>query len=1015
MNDLPCLQRHCRDTGKLINILIDTGATNNYISTKCNIGKPIKIKPVKVKTLHGYSITKSKKNITLLEHNLTFFETDALEEFDMLLGEQGLRKIKAEINLFEYKLSYKYRAKKESESLQKINYTVNSENYRAEIEEIMQKNEITNEVLPYTTAIQATIRTNSEDPIWTKQYPYPMSDSDFINKEINKLLENEIIQPSKSPYNSPIWTVAKKGTDEQGKPKRRMVVDFQKLNAQTITDRYPIPDVAMTIQNLGNAKVFTTLDLESGFHQILIKESDREKTAFSVNGAKYEFLRMPFGLKNAPSIFQRCVDDILRPYIGKFAYVYIDDVLIYSSSPEEHIEHIRIIINALHQANMKISNEKSHFFQDSVEYLGHIIKYNRITVDPSKIQTIKDFPIPITLKELRSFLGLASYYRKFIQNFAAIVKPLTTFLRGENGGISKNQSAKIKISLDERALEALNKIKEELQAQVELFQPNFTKPFELTTDASNYAIGAVLSQNQKPISFISRTLSETEQNYSTNEKELLAIVWSLQKLRNYLYGIADLTIYTDHQSLIFSISEKNPNTKLKRWKNFIEEYGAKLVYKPGHQNVVADALSRQQINNTVNSDDSQHSAQSSPTQKLKRVKKPINSFRNQIIVNQSDQNSAEISSQNIFSNSRHTLFFNTKTELLDRLKTIIRPKVTNALLIDEQILFYVENEIINTFPTVSIVLAQKLVDDFTETEQQQRIIQDTHRRAHRNYKNNAQEISLRYYWPNIRDACKKEVQDCEICLTNKYERRPNKQPIGSAPIPNKVGEYIHLDLFFMNNNIYISSTDKYSKFCHLRQIPSKKDTYKYVDEILSQIYPNAKFVMTDNESTLTGICAQQIYRRLQITHTKTPAYHSTTNGQVERTHSTIIELAKVLAHEHSSAPDEQIFEAVRQYNKTIHSVTNEKPEDIFFNQREYPDIKECLQKNQERVLRSHNRNRKQLTYKEGDVIYSKTHRRNKNVKKYAKHIVKEDNGKTITTNNIVIIHKDNIRVKACTE
>ena len=183
-----------------------------------------------------------------------------------------------------------------------------------------------------------------------------------MTKEISELLKNGIIKPSKSPYNSPIWTVPKKGTDEHGKPKRRMVVDFQNINAQTITDRYPIPDVNMTIQNLGKAKVFSTIDLESGFHQILIKEFDREKTAFAVNGAKYEFVRMPFGLKNAPSIFQRCVDDILREYIGKFAYVYIDDVLIFSSSPEEHIEHVHVI-NALHKANMKISDEKSHFFK----------------------------------------------------------------------------------------------------------------------------------------------------------------------------------------------------------------------------------------------------------------------------------------------------------------------------------------------------------------------------------------------------------------------------------------------------------------------------------------------------------------------------------------------------------------------------------------------------------------------------------------------------------------------------
>lgn len=1002
---MPCIQTKCGLTGTPVNVLIDTGSTNNYINKICNIGKSIKIKPFKTKTLHGFSIINSKKVITMYGHHLTFFEINELDEFDMILGEQGLRHIKAEINLFDYSLKYQKKIVPKIEP--KINYTINNEEFKVQVGELMQKNNCISETLPFTTTIQASIRTESEDPIWTKQYPYPMADHDFVRKEIEKLLKDGIIQPSKSPYNSPIWTVPKKGTDDHGKPKRRMVVDFQKINAHTITDRYPIPDVNMTIQNLGKAKIFSTIDLESGFHQILIKESDREKTAFSVNGAKYEFIRMPFGLKNAPSIFQRCVDDILREYIGKFAYVYIDDVLIYSSTPEEHMEHLRIIINALHNANMKISDEKSNFFQDSIEYLGHIIKHNRITVDPNKIETIKNYPEPKNLKELRSFLGLASYYRKFIKDFAKITKPLTIHLRGELGMVKKNQSTKMLINLDKAAIEALNKIKNALQEQVELFQPDFSKPFSLTTDASNFAIGAVLSQNRQPIAFISRTLNETEQNYSTNEKELLAIVWSLQKLRNYLYGVANLTIYTDHQSLIFSISEKNPNAKLKRWKNLIEEYGAKLVYKPGHQNVVADALSRQQINNTT--DCSDHSQQSSPNEIIKKVKQPLNSFKNQIIMLQDNERNEIITKTTFPGRFRHTIFYKDTSDLLNKLKSIIRPKVTNALKIDEEIIFHLKNKITTTFPTCTFVLAQNQLIDVNSVNEQKEIVTQTHKRAHRNFKNNTQEILLTHFWPNIREMCRKETVNCEICLQNKYERHPNKQPIGKTPIPTHVGEYIQMDIFHMNNNIYISTTCKYSKYCYIRKLENKVNCHEYIEEILSQVYPNAKYLMTDNENIFIGNVAKSVYERLQITHTVTPLNHSTSNAQVERIHSTLIELCQTLAAENKTAPSEELFNAVRQYNKTIHSSTGYKPEEVFFNREKHPEIKNILSEKQDKILRYHNKKRQTITYKTNEIIYVKTDRRNKLAKKYNKHKVKEDRGDTILTDKGKIIHKDSIR------
>lgn len=949
-----------------------------------------------------------------MNQNLDFCEIDSLTDYDMILGERSLRKMKAQINFFEYKLYYTVPVDELNLEEQKINFINDSPKFTNEINSLMNKNELVYSTLPFTTTIEATIRTINDDPVWVKQYPYPVSDHEFVTNEVERLLENNIIQKSYSPYNAPIWTVPKKGTDINDKPKRRMVIDYSKLNNHTITDRYPIPDINLTLQNLGNAKVFSKIDLESGYHQVLIKEKDREKTAFSINGAKYEFIRMPFGLKNAPSIFQRCVDDILRPYIGKFAYVYIDDVLIFSDSEEEHVEHVTIVVNALHEANMKISGEKSHFFTTSIEFLGHIIKNGRITVDPQKTETIQNYPIPKTLKELRAFLGLTGYYRKFIRDYAKVVKPLTIHLRGENGQIGKNHSARVPITLDETAIDALETVKQKLCEQVELYQPNFNKPFELTTDASNFAIGAVLSQGKQPITFISRTLSQTEQNYATNEKELLAIVWALQKLRNLLYGIADLTIFTDHQSLKFAISEKNPNSKLKRWKNLIEEFGARLEYKPGNQNVVADALSRVDISmdkiNTSSLETSEHSTPSSPVDVIPKTAKSVNNFRNRLYISRS--NIDESVGSTIFTNYHiHEIKYTSIKNLLSHIAHTISTRNINAICTTEEIFFEIKESIKDKFPNAKFIYAPIKVTDVIDQNERINIIENTHKRAHRNCKNNALEISENYFWPDINKDCKRYATKCEICLIEKYERHPRKEILKPTPIPTGPGLSIHMDVFYLGGKTFISTSDRFSKYFYLREIPNKRNISLVVEEILSQIYPNCTEVMTDNDAIFTSQTIRALYRQMKINHVTTPVSHSTTNGQVERIHSTLLEIANLLAKQNTSETVDEIFHAVTQYNNTIHSVTKFRPNEVFFNSNnvDFNEIKNNIQTNQNRTLEYHNKKRVHKMFIPGDIVFMKSDRRRKDKKAYIKYVVQEDRNETIVTTTGKIIHKDSLK------
>lgn len=330
MNGLPAFTTTDRQTKKQLTGLIDTGASNNYI-TLANAfhGKLLILqKPIFVKTIHGTSKINYYVKVRLFRSNLKFFVIEKLDKFDLIVGLDGLRQINAKIDLTSFILTFKVPIVNEKQAM---NYLIDENlesTYKDEIATLVKEN-TSSSTLPYNTSVKAEIRTISDSPIWTKQYAYPASCNAFVNKEIKILLDDGIISPSKSPYNSPIWIVPKRGFNEDGSRKQRLVLDHKKLNSFTVFDRYPVPNTNIILSNLGEAKFFSKLDLEAGYHQILVKEEDREKTAFSVNGSKYEFNRLPFGLKNSASIFQRTLDDIFRPFFGLLVYIYIDEVIIY--------------------------------------------------------------------------------------------------------------------------------------------------------------------------------------------------------------------------------------------------------------------------------------------------------------------------------------------------------------------------------------------------------------------------------------------------------------------------------------------------------------------------------------------------------------------------------------------------------------------------------------------------------------------------------------------------------------
>ncbi|XP_055375394.1 uncharacterized protein LOC129608095 [Condylostylus longicornis] len=494
---------------ELLKFLVDTGANKNFVREEIATNAKPTTKPFKIRSAGG-DITITKKiggrffqslgNNTFIE----FFVLPGLKTFDGIIGDDTLKKLEAIIDRKNNTLRIKPDIKiplKAKASAQVNTIEIGADHLPKAIQEkimgIIRKYEKIfgpiNDREIIDTQVKAEIKTTTDDPIYTKSYPYPANMRKEVEEQIKKLLEDGIIRPSKSPYNSPIWVVAKK-PDSSGVKKYRMVIDFKRLNAVTVPDTYPIPDITSTLASLGQAKFFTTLDLTSGFHQIMMHKKDIPKTAFSTMNGKYEFLRLPFGLRNAPSIFQRMIDDVLKDQIGKSCYVYIDDVIIYGKTEEEHLRNIETIFSILEKANLKVNLEKTKFFNTETEFLGYIVTSEGIKPDPRKVAAIQNIMPPTNLKDLKSFLGLTSYYRRFIQDFAKVAKPLTSLTRGENAQIKANQSKKVGIKLNAEELKAFNRLKELLISSEVLIFPNFEKPFILTTDASDTAIGAVLSQ-----------------------------------------------------------------------------------------------------------------------------------------------------------------------------------------------------------------------------------------------------------------------------------------------------------------------------------------------------------------------------------------------------------------------------------------------------------------------------------------------------------------------------------------
>lgn len=405
-------------------------------------------------------------------------------------------------------------------------------------------------------------------------YRYPPTLKDEIEKQITQMLQAGIIRPSSSEFSSPVLLVRKKDGSF------RFCVDYRYLNALTVKWKFPIPVFDQLMDELAGSSWFSTLDLLSGYHQVRLKPGEEFKTAFQTHHGQFEFLVMAFGLCGAPGTFQGAMNTTLAPLLRKCVIVFFDDILIYSATFEEHLTHLQKVLSLLQQDNWFVNISKCKFAKREISYLGHVISASGVATDQTKIEVILSWPTPINVKELRSFLGLAGYYRKFVRHFAVLAKPLHQLLK----------KGVLFIWTSEHEI-AFSSLKTALSSAPVLALPDFSKTFCMETDACKNGVGAVLLQDGHPLAFISKPLGVKTQGLSTYEKEYLAILVAVEQWRHYLLH-GEFVIFTDQKSLIH-LNEQRLNTPWQQ-KVFTKLLGMqyKIVYKQGSENRVADALSR---------------------------------------------------------------------------------------------------------------------------------------------------------------------------------------------------------------------------------------------------------------------------------------------------------------------------------------------------------------------------------------------------------------------------------------
>ncbi|PAV73798.1 hypothetical protein WR25_20102 [Diploscapter pachys] len=743
-----------------------------------------------------------------------------------------------------------------------------------------------------------------------KIYRTPLGKQQEIEKQVEELLRQGVIEPSNSSFSSPIVLVKKKDNSI------RFTTDFRALNNVTRKEIYLIPSIKEIIDTAGGKKYYTNIDLASGFYQILLREKDRPLTAFITNSGNYQYCRMAMGLCGAPHTFQKAINELQRSISAKI-YTYLDDILIASDTFEQHLAEIEEVLTKLQEFGLKAKLRKCSFAKREINFLGYTIGKEGLKPNPAKVKAITNFPRPKSLREVRGFIGMASYFRRFIPNFAKIAAPLTDLTKKETP-----------FKWNENAEEAFDKLKVALSTAPILQAPRLGSPFTIEVDASGISIGAMLCQLNReaneihPIAYASRKLSPAETRYPAIELEALAIVYAVAQFRQYIIG-TNTTIITDHRPLTTLLKCRDLVGRLAKYQLVIMEYDLTIKYRPGTANKVCDALSRAVID---------------PEEDKPNEKKPAD--ENASPVPDEKQNSVlaiamvEMSREEIREIQQKEKWIRDAIQEIDNGSDNAKTKKLKNRYITKHGLLYKKPK--NALAALKVILPRKaeIIEPIIKTHHTTKVLA-----AHMGITKTIASIKRQYEWTEMNEDVRAFIRRCVQCQRRKANPHEGTvEPLGALPETSFPFERVHMDIagplpVTENGNRYIlTMRDAFTRYLVTAPLPiqsAERIAIAFMENFVLKYGPPA-IVFTDQGSNFRAELFNETLRIVNAEHQLSIPFHKNANGIVERAHRVLEECLSAFVSDTQTDWDLTLQAVTFAINALPSETTNISPYEAVF-------------------------------------------------------------------------------------